>query len=323
MIARVLRLRREALGINRRNHAYLFAYNPRQRYALVDDKRATKAVLAAHGLPAPALRAVCTAQWRVRALGAQLAGWSDFALKPARGAGGAGIVVIVGRDGDAFVKASGTRLGRRDLETHACDVLAGTFSHRGAEDVVLIEDRVVPDPTLARFAHRGVPDVRVLVFRGVPVLAMLRLPTRRSDGRANLHLGGVGVGVDVATGRTTTAMVGGRLVTVHPDLGHPLAGITVPAWDEVLLLAVRAADAVELGFVGVDIVHDAGRGPLVLELNARPGLAIQVANRRGLRPLLDAVGARSLPGAAAARVALGQALCAATPADRARAPAGS
>jgi len=310
VIRRLLRLRREALGINRRNHAYLFAYNPRRGYAVVDDKRATKAVLAAHGLPAPMLHAACEAQWDVRRLGEQLAGWPDFVLKPARGAGGAGIVVIVGRDEEAFVKASGERLRRRDLEAHACDVIAGTFSHRGAEDVLLVEDRVVPDPVLARLAHRGVPDVRVLVFRGVPVLAMLRLPTRHSDGRANLHLGGVGVGIDLATGRTTTAVVGRRLVTVHPDLGHPLAGVPVPAWDEVLLLATRAADAVQLGYVGVDVVHDARCGPLVLELNARPGLAIQIANRRGLRPLLDAVAAASVPAAAPARVALGQQLSA-------------
>src|SRR5207247_2465500 len=300
------RLRAGGLGLTRRNHAYLFAYNPRDHYRVVDDKRATKAALAAHGVPTPGLRHVCDTQGRIRALGNRLAAASDFVLKPARGAGGSGIVVIVERRERRFVKASGATLGRRDLEAHACDVIAGTYSPGGQGDTLLVEERVVAEPVLAALAYRGVPDVRVLVFRGVPVLAMLRLPTRRSDGRANLHLGGVGVGVDLATGRTTTAIVARRAVTEHPDLGHPLGGVSVPAWDEVLLLAVRAADAVALGFVGVDVVHDARRGPLILELNARPGLAIQVANRRGLRPLLEAVAGAALPASAAARVALGR-----------------
>jgi hypothetical protein len=37
------------------------------------------------------------------------------------------------------------------------------------------------------------------------------------------------------------------------------------------------------------MVLDADLGPLVLELNARPGLAIQIANGRGLRGTLDAI----------------------------------
>jgi alpha-L-glutamate ligase-like protein len=322
VIARLRRLRTQVLGLNRRNHGYLFRWNPRDRHRLVDDKLATKAALAAHGVPAPALYDVCDAQWGVRALGARLAVRHDFVVKPARGAGGAGIVVVVGRRDEGFVKASGAVLHRRELEAHACDVLAGTYSVGGRDDALLVEERVRADPVLGALAYRGVPDVRILVFRGVPVLAMLRLPTRRSDGRANLHLGGVGVGVDLASGRTTDAVVGRRLVAAHPDLGRPLRGLLVPEWDEMLALAVRAADAVGLGFVGVDVVLDARRGPLVLELNARPGLAIQLANRRGLRPLLDAVGDANVPADPAARVALGRALSA-PPSPASPPPAGS
>jgi alpha-L-glutamate ligase-like protein len=305
VIGRIARLRAEVLGLNRRNHAYLFAHNPRHGYRVVDDKRATKTVLAAHGVPAPALQAVCETQWGVRALGERLVHASDFVLKPAHGAGGAGIVVIVGRDGERFVKASGEHLTRADLEAHTCDVLAGAFSAGPCDDVLLVEERVVPEAELGALAYRGVPDIRVLVFRGVPVLAMLRLPTERSDGRANLHLGGVGVGIELDGGQTTYAVMDGRPVASHPDLGCDLRGIAVPRWDEVLLLAVRASDAVQLGFVGVDVVIDARHGPLVLELNARPGLTVQLANRRGLRPLLDAVATGTPPETAAERVAVG------------------
>jgi alpha-L-glutamate ligase-like protein len=308
VIAALRRLRREVLGLNRRNHAYLFAWNPRDGYHVVDDKQATKRVLAAHGVPTPALLRVCEAQWQVAELGAWLAAREDFVLKPARGAGGSGIVVIVGRKGERFHKPSGAELRQRDLEAHACDVIGGAFSPGSRSDLLLVEERVVPEPALGGLAYRGVPDVRVLVFRGVPVLGMLRLSTRRSDGRANLHLGGVGVGIDLAHGVTTAAVCHGRAVGTHPDLGLSLTGVPVPAWDDVLRLAVRAADAVGLGFVGVDVVLDARYGPLVLELNARPGLTIQVANRRGLRPVLEALAGTDPPRDLAARVALGQSL---------------
>ena len=308
MIARLGRLRAEVLGLNRRNHGYLFAYNARERYHVVDDKLVTKHTLAAHGVPTPVLHARCDAQWRVRDLGARLGSIPEFVLKPARGAGGAGIVVIAGREAGRFVKASGATLTRAELEMHACDVIAGAYSPGGRGDVLLVEERLVPEPGIAALAYRGMPDLRVLVFRGVPVLAMLRLPTRRSDGRANLHLGGVGVGVDLASGRTTHAVLGRRPVDTHPDLGVPLVGVTLPLFDDVVALAARAADAVGLGFLGVDVVVDARRGPLVLELNARPGLTIQLANRRGLRPLLDAVAAVTLPEAPAERAVFGRQL---------------
>jgi glutathione synthase/RimK-type ligase-like ATP-grasp enzyme len=42
-----------------------------------------------------------------------------------------------------------------------------------------------------------------------------------------------------------------------------------------------------LGYLGVDMVIDQERGPLLLELNARPGLQIQVANQKGLLKHLE------------------------------------
>jgi alpha-L-glutamate ligase-like protein len=305
VIERLRRARAEFLGLNRRNHGYLFAYNPRRRYTLVDDKVATKQALIARGVPTPGLLARCDAPWEVRDLRRRLMDADGFVLKPARGSGGGGILVIVEQRPPLWTKASGQGLTWPAVVAHAVDVIGGTFSPGSLEDVLLAEELVVPEPTLARLSYRGVPDLRVLVFRGVPVLAMLRLATRRSDGRANLHLGGVGVGVALDTGRTTHGVLRGRPVDVHPDLGGSLAGTALPQWERALELAVRAADAVGLGFLGVDVVFDARRGPLVLEMNARPGLAIQLANRRGLRPLLDAISAASVPPDPVARVALG------------------
>jgi hypothetical protein len=46
---------------------------------------------------------------------------------------------------------------------------------------------------------------------------------------------------------------------------------------------------INLAFLGVDLVIDRDRGPLLLELNARPGLQIQVANQAGLLKRLESV----------------------------------
>ena len=53
-------------------------------------------------------------------------------------------------------------------------------------------------------------------------------------------------------------------------------------------IAADCARAIPLGYMGVDIIWDEQRGPCVIEVNARPGLAIQLANRRGLKPALGA-----------------------------------
>lgn len=310
---RVRRLRRDALGMNRRNLAFLVPYNPQPLFAVVDHKPTAKRRLAAAGIPVPETYAELAMQWDLRRLDTILAGHDDFVVKPARGAGGGGVLVIAGREGADFVKASGAVVSLADVADHCAEILAGAFSRRQHTDDVLIEYRVHADAVLGAVSYRGVPDVRVLVFRGVPLEAMIRLPTRRSDGRANLHMGGMGVGVDLVHGVTTHAVLGRASVAMHPDLARPVAGVVVPRWDEVLTIAARCYDAVPAGLLGVDVVLDAELGPLVLEMNARPGLTIQLANRRGLRGPMEAVARCDVATLSVAeRVALGRTLASAT-----------
>jgi alpha-L-glutamate ligase-like protein len=306
VLERLRRLRREALGMNRRNLAFLVPYNPRHLFALVDQKPATKRALEDAGIPVPETYAVLALQWDLRRLREVLEGRAEFVVKPARGAGGGGVMVIAERRDGRFVKASGAVVSLAELESHCSDILAGAFSLSQHADEVLIEYRVKVDPVLGAVSYRGVPDVRVLVFRGVPVQAMIRLPTRASDGRANLHMGGMAVGVDLARGVTTHGTLRGRPAAEHPDLGRPVVGLRVPAWDAILAIAARCYDAVPLGYLGADIVLDAELGPLVLELNARPGLTIQLANARGLRPALEALVETDVAGLSIAeRIRLG------------------
>ena len=89
--------------------------------------------------------------------------------------------------------------------------------------------------------------------------------------------------------RSTHAVIGSLPTRLHPDTDEEVVGRRMPAFGHALEIAVSASDLTGLGYVGADVVIDAKRGPVVLELNARPGLAVQIANRSGLRPRLEAV----------------------------------
>jgi alpha-L-glutamate ligase-like protein len=279
-------LSQQVLGINRRNHELLARYNPRSLFQIVDHKVKTKEALSAVGVPVADTLAVYRSPYDIRRFADETRAWREFVVKPAQGAGGEGIVVVNERRGDDFMTASGQRVATRQLESHLSDILGGVFSLNQRYDEALIEQRLRAHPALARLSFRGLPDIRIVVFCGVPLLAMVRLATQASRGRANLHVGGIGVGVDLVSGKTTAAVIGKRWIEVHPDTERPLLDVQIPRWQEVLHTAARCADAVALGYLGVDLVLDVDKGPVVLELNARPGLAIQLANRRGLRPLL-------------------------------------
>ncbi|XOZ34303.1 alpha-L-glutamate ligase-like protein [Halomonadaceae bacterium KBTZ08] len=279
--------KRGMLGMNRRNLAYIARYNERRLYPLVDDKKLTKERAMAHGVATPTLRDVIHTQHGVRNLEERLDSRQQFTIKPSRGAGGKGILVVPSRDGDQFLKASGQSLSLTDLQRHCSNILAGLHSLAGAPDTAIIEDLIEADPYFEPLSVEGVPDIRVIIFRGIPVMAMLRLSTHASDGKANLHQGAIGVGLDLATGRCIHAVQHSSRVHSHPDTGFDLNQIAIPDWQHLLTLSARCHDLTGLGYLGADIVVDRHRGPLMLELNARPGLAIQIANGKGLLPRLN------------------------------------
>ena len=183
----------------------------------------------------------------------------------------------------------GNYISEADIRHHVSNIIGGQYSFVGSRDRALIEYRVVTDPVFAPVTFQGVPDVRVLVFQGYPIMAMVRLPTRRSRGKANLHQGAVGAGVDLAHGFTSSGVLGNDIVHEHPDTGESIAGVTIPQWEHFLLLAARCYELTGLGYLGVDIVLDRSLGPLIMELNARPGLNIQIANKVGLKNRLDRI----------------------------------
>lgn len=296
------------MGMNARNADFVMGYNRRELYPLVDDKLRTKRRAEERGVPVPPLYGALSAPHDIRRLPELVADHPAFVVKPAHGSGGDGIVVIDSHRNDRYWTVSGRIMSWAELEHHLANTLNGQYSLSGLPDKVMVEYRVQFHPLFDAVSYQGVPDIRIIVFQGYPVMAMARLPTRASQGKANLHQGAVGVGICIDTGTTLHGVVGNDSIREHPDTGVPVVGIEVPGWETMLLMAARSYELTGLGYLGVDIVLDAHLGPLMLELNARPGLNIQIANSEGLMPRLKRIEQTIEPDLEAAeRVAISRA----------------
>lgn len=222
--------------------------------------------------------------------------WSNikvpFVIKPASGSAGKGIILIVKKSaaGDSFSDNEGNVLNKDDLNLHVSNILDGEFSTWGENHKAIVEEMIVSHPGLAKYAYKGTPDVRVVIFNSVPVMAMTRIPTKKSGGKANLDLGAIGVGIDIATGITTFAISGkSEKITHFPGSKKKVNGIVIPMWNRLLEIAVQAANAAGYTFMGADLFIHQDKGPMIVELNGFPGLSIQLANHAGLKKRLDRV----------------------------------
>lgn len=286
------------LGLNARSQQFAYKYNTRRGKNIADSKIQTARMLKGAGVSHPFIykkfkdpREVLNFNWESLP--------DKFALKPSRGMGGEGIIVIKKRITDKkilksaktpiWITTNKERITPEDLKLHTLDILEGAYSMGNVPDVAFIQEYVGRAEAFRKWAYRGTPDIRIIVFNKIPVMAMLRLPTKESGGRANLHQGALGVGVDIATGITTRAIWHGEEIVFKPGTERKLRGIKIPDWEKVLETAVKAQEASHLGYVGVDIVIHPQKGPMVLELNAQPGLQIQLANGEGLKKRLERV----------------------------------
>jgi len=300
------------LGINARNLLYIKPSLTKRVLRILDNKLLTKKVLKKSGIPIPktytsisSLRDLEEFQWEDIP--------SSFALKPNRGLGGEGILVVFAKKKDtsrdvgnvgilrfmntfgkqhqelAWIKSDRSTVNLTDIKNHILNIIDGTFSLGNSPDTAFFEERIKILKLFKDYSAKGIPDIRILVYNSIPVMAELRIPTKESEGKANLHLGAIGVGIDMGNGVTTHGMHHDRQINYLPGTRLSPRGIKIPEWNEILELAIRAQRAVGCSFIGADISIDGDRGPIVLELNARPGLSVQIANMAPLRERLERV----------------------------------
>jgi alpha-L-glutamate ligase-like protein len=295
-------IQNEILGMNERNLHYIRPYNKKKSIRLADDKLASKELLVKTGISTPklygALRTIKDFEdfdWKKLP--------ANFVIKPNRGFGGEGIVLLRrAAKKEEFLKLSlqkrewltnsGEIWSFEKLKSHILDILDGSFSLQGLPDTAFIERKLTTHPIFKNYTKKGIPDIRIIVFNKVPVMSMMRLPTEKSQGKANIAQGAIAVGIDMGSGVTTTAMTKypvRKIIDVHPDTNQKLSDFQIPDWDKILEMSVEAQVASNLGYLGVDIAIDKKYGPEILELNARPGLDIQIANLEGLAGRLKRV----------------------------------
>ena len=283
---------KKVLGMNSRNLRFIRPNNLKKAKRIADDKLKSKKLLSKNEIPVPGLIAKIKTRQDLENFDFSTLP-NSFVLKPNMGLGGEGILVVYGRkkgQENVWVKADRSSVTEDDLKNQIRNILDGSFSRTNIPDVAFFEERVKLSKTFKPYSYRGIPDIRVIVYNKVPVMAMLRLSTQESQGKANLQLGGIGCGIDMATGTTTSAVQGkSRSIETVPATRLALSGIRIPYWDQILELAIKAQEVSGLGFLGADVTIDRDLGPVLLELNARPGLSIQIANQEGLLTRLNRV----------------------------------
>lgn len=274
------------LGLNKRNVSYIYEHNERQYYQLADDKLLSKNLLEKHGFPTPKLLFEFEHFFELPYITKALKDKSDFVIKPTHGRGGGGILVFDKYLDNSWLTISGEELSAEDVYQHCAMILSGVYSLDGSQDVVMVEERIVVDELFSKISYKGIPDIRVIVFKKEPVMAMLRIPTKKSKGKANLHMGGIAAGIGLKDGITFVADSYHKGVKENPDNGEKIVGLKIPYWDVIMELSAKIQDIVPLGYMGIDWVIDKRYGPQILELNVRPGLEIQNVNGIGLNSKL-------------------------------------
>lgn len=277
----------EVLSINNRNLGFIYPNNKRSHFPLANDKLLCKQTLGLVGVAVPETHFSYGSFYELHNLAQDLSTLNEFVIKPANGSAGNGIVVITRQADGGWYSAGGHYFSLADIKKHLSDIIFGVFSH-DMMDKAIIEQRIVQHDVINSICDLGLSDIRVILYKDQPVMAMSRIPTSESDGKANLHQGAIGLGIDIDTGETIHAIKDGKPIDVHPDSKESIIGLSIPFWQQVIEMSIKAAEAVPLKYLGVDIAIS-NQGPVMIEINARPGIEIQNANNNPIRNRLEYV----------------------------------
>ncbi|GMT49030.1 MAG: alpha-L-glutamate ligase-like protein [bacterium] len=273
------------LGVNKRNLDYIYPNNGRQYFNLVDEKLRTKEMAEGLGVPVPKTYLTFKDFMELISFEDQIKAYENFVIKPNKGHGGHGILILGDRTANGYLDVHENLLPLRKLKRQVSDILMGAYSH-GMNDTAIVEERIFPSSFLKTLYPKGLADIRIILFMEEPIMGMLRLPTHLSGGKANLHQRGIGVGLDLSTGKTINALYMGKIITKHPDTHQDLIDLQLPFIKEILDICRTVAAKIPLKYLGFDLTLDEKIGPMLIEINARPGLEIQNVTQKGLLEVL-------------------------------------
>ena len=276
------------LGQNARNLLYIQSENFSHYKRLADSKLRTKKFLTSHGVAVPLTLAIINnnSELTLELLDSLE---PPFVIKPNNWYGWKGIIIILEKRADgSFVTNTQELISLKVLYQHCVRILDGFFSLAGKRDTIFIEKKIELSKDIALLWKYGLPDIRIIIYNTVPVMAMMRIPTKESSGKANIHAWACAIWIDIWSGRLTYISHHGKQIKSIPGIGD-IRSLLLPNWDNILNLAVRVQYVTKIPFLWCDIVLDDCDGPLLLEMNVRPGLEIQNVNKAPLEARLKRV----------------------------------
>lgn len=224
------------LGMNARNLSFIKKYNDTTAILLADNKLKTKKYFSRMGVPfARTYKEILNFE-ELKHFSFSEISEQTFVIKPNKGSKGRGIYILERREGLYF--SEGKEITEQELYHHMRDILDGAYSISGFRDTIIIEERLIPHHDFQPFCSYGLADIRVIVFNYVPIAAMVRLPTLSSAGKANLNQGGIGMGIDIGTGKVTTLLFEGKIYTQDfPEKYQDFFQRKIPDWEKILHLS--------------------------------------------------------------------------------------
>jgi len=284
-VSRINKNKEMVVGMNRRNLDFVYPNNPRKSFEFANNKLLTKKTLAKEGINIPKTFLEISYFFELNQIDTKLQNLSSFVIKPSSGSGGNGILVISSYENGLWRSVSNKTYTLEMIKKHIADIIFGVYSF-GLNDTAIVEERIIQEASIAKLSPLGLADIRMINYKNKNIAAMLRIATKASDGKANLHQGGIGVSIDIESGRTCFAQIEREDIEFHPDTGVKLTDVEIPYWDEIKQLCIQTSKVIPLGYLGIDIALGEGRA-LILEVNARPGIEIQNVSHFGLMERLQ------------------------------------
>ena len=314
------------LWLNARNLIFIRKFNPKKNMRLISNKYKTKLFLEKRGIPVPLTYTHITNRKELFEFDFNSLQQSSFVTKPNKWSKGRGISIIKQIIHDNthnqktwlpstwLAKRSDRRkqryeqiifrwmpvfsytykIGKKTLSDRLFKqwllwILDGQHTTGDQEDTILVEEKIEPGLWFEQFCEYGLADIRVICFNMIPIAAMLRIPTKKSKGKANLAQWGIVLWIDMSTGKVTSLSLRWKLYKKSfPQIYSHFFGQMIPWRKDILLFSATVQYFLNIWFLWLDWVITPD-GPKLLEANARSWLEIQNITELPLRSIMRKV----------------------------------